>query len=451
MTHFFTSIFLAFTSSLLISQTNFAGFQANNNRQSQIYAPKENQFLPVINAKTTSGGFQGRYKPYFALPLAHNYVIGASDADYTNYVIPVFCDSTTTAKFNNSNPAVILDMYPGMSFDPKSVIYSPGNTQPLVTNNDSYYLDTVWIGGTYQRRGNTIDDTLIVDVVWADTANLNVFNRFYYNSMPIQSWGTYINPFYSTSVSHGDKIKYSAPLTNRMRIKHVLTKTDSIKSLTTDFIAIPINGAIGQLIPAGNIVNCAYTFNAGGTHTNGAISTAYGSGTVGVTTSGYAGLMTQQVNPPLSGVSSYIDGYDDFGFGKNYSTNISKAQRYGMTSGLFSNTTGNSVVEGFWIDFSIHANNTSVGMEHISGINAVLGQNIPNPYTKESVVKYTLDKDFNTATFTVTDIMGRVVSSEKAATTTGTHSIKLGTFAAGVYYYSLSVDGNVTTKKMIVE
>lgn len=47
--------------------------------------------------------------------------------------------------------------------------------------------------------------------------------------------------------------------------------------------------------------------------------------------------------------------------------------------------------------------------------------------------------------------MGRVVTSEKVATTAGTHSVKLGAYAAGVYYYSINADGNVTTKKMIVE
>lgn len=93
-----------------------------------------------------------------------------------------------------------------------------------------------------------------------------------------------------------------------------------------------------------------------------------------------------------------------------------------------------------------------------TGINATvaqntfgLTQNFPNPYTKESIVKYNLASDANSALFTVTDVMGRIVSSEKVGTTTGTHSVKLGAYAAGVYYYSLNVDGNVTTKKMIVE
>ena len=80
-----------------------------------------------------------------------------------------------------------------------------------------------------------------------------------------------------------------------------------------------------------------------------------------------------------------------------------------------------------------------------------LGQNIPNPFTKESTINYTLAKDASSAIFTVTDVMGRVITSEKVNTNTGNHSIKVGSYAAGVYYYSLNVDGVVSTRKMIVE
>lgn len=80
-----------------------------------------------------------------------------------------------------------------------------------------------------------------------------------------------------------------------------------------------------------------------------------------------------------------------------------------------------------------------------------LSQNIPNPFTKESTVKYDLVKDVSLAIFTITDVTGRIISSEKIGTTIGNHSIKLGAYASGLYYYSLNVDGNVTTKKMIVE
>lgn len=96
--------------------------------------------------------------------------------------------------------------------------------------------------------------------------------------------------------------------------------------------------------------------------------------------------------------------------------------------------------------------NTITGVKNLDQNNGItLGQNIPNPFTKESTVNYQLANDATSAVFTVTDVMGRIVSTEKAGTSKGTHSIKLGSYAAGMYYYSLNVDGKVSTKKMIVE
>lgn len=96
--------------------------------------------------------------------------------------------------------------------------------------------------------------------------------------------------------------------------------------------------------------------------------------------------------------------------------------------------------------------NTITGVKDLDQNSGVtLGQNIPNPFTKESTVRYQLATDANSAVFTVTDVMGRVVSTEKADTSKGSHAIKLGAYAAGLYYYSLNVDGKVSTRKMIVE
>ena len=91
------------------------------------------------------------------------------------------------------------------------------------------------------------------------------------------------------------------------------------------------------------------------------------------------------------------------------------------------------------------------GIKENSSSVIALSQNTPNPFTKESTVNVSLVKDAASAVFTVTDVMGRIISSEKVGTTKGNHSVKLGAYAAGLYYYSLNVDGNVATKKMIVE
>jgi Secretion system C-terminal sorting domain len=92
-----------------------------------------------------------------------------------------------------------------------------------------------------------------------------------------------------------------------------------------------------------------------------------------------------------------------------------------------------------------------VGLNELEKNGFELSQNVPNPFSKNSTVSYNLIKEASNASFTITDVMGRVVSSEKVANTVGYHTIKVGSYASGVYYYSLTIDGKSITKKMIVE
>lgn len=92
-----------------------------------------------------------------------------------------------------------------------------------------------------------------------------------------------------------------------------------------------------------------------------------------------------------------------------------------------------------------------VGINELESKGFALNQNTPNPFSKDATISYQLIKDANMVTLTVTDVMGRIVSSEKVNANTGTHTVKLSSYAAGVYYYTLNVDGNTITKKMIAE
>ena len=94
---------------------------------------------------------------------------------------------------------------------------------------------------------------------------------------------------------------------------------------------------------------------------------------------------------------------------------------------------------------------TTTSVKDLEKDGFALNQNQPNPFTKESVINYQLTKDANTVVFNITDVTGRVISSEKVSGNQGAHSIKLGAYASGLYYYSLIVDGKSVTKKMIVQ
>ncbi|MBI3520717.1 MAG: T9SS type A sorting domain-containing protein [Bacteroidetes bacterium] len=186
---------------------------------------------------------------------------------------------------------------------------------------------------------------------------------------------------------------------------------------------------------------------------------------------GYTYTLTEQVDVTANTFlftsleemgASTLFNYQDCGFGSalcDYSAShiLPQDVRYNMAgswNGRFIPAMAYTAAYGFehhLISFYV-SDNTVTGVKELAANNGVaLGQNIPNPFTSESTVNYQLAKDVTSAVFTVTDIMGRVITSEKANTAAGAHSIKLGAYAAGVYYYSLNVDGHVTTKKMIVE
>ena len=78
-------------------------------------------------------------------------------------------------------------------------------------------------------------------------------------------------------------------------------------------------------------------------------------------------------------------------------------------------------------------------------------QNIPNPFNSGSSISYELINEAKYVVLTITDVMGRIISSEQTAHAKGIHTINIKQFSAGLYYYSLNVDGKVITKKMIAQ
>ena len=94
---------------------------------------------------------------------------------------------------------------------------------------------------------------------------------------------------------------------------------------------------------------------------------------------------------------------------------------------------------------------SGLGISELEINNFTLGQNIPNPFNSGSSISYELINEAKYAILTITDVMGRLISSEQTAHIKGIHTINIKQFVAGVYYYSLNIDGNVITKKMIAQ
>ncbi len=366
----------------------------------------------------------------------YSYTAGS---EYNVYANPIFIDSTVVSSSSAGNSGV-FNMKAGASFHPTSIHWN-GLGTPLLSSSDAYTVDSLWLGLRYKKVNYAVNDTIIVEVAWGLPTNTAVYQSLSISSVtPALVFRT---PKIGFSALHGDNSMYSAPVTNKKRIKRVLTTADTSQTANGGYIIIP---NVNQLVPAGNVFSASYTFKPGTTVTAGSIMYQYAGGSA-QTTNGIIGYL---YSDPATTSNYYF--YDPTSFSGCY--DFYQRQRYGLYTGgsAFLNSCGYPNTEASWdIGFSVSYSTLTTGINELETVGFTLGQNVPNPFTAGSAISYQLANDAKSVMFTVTDVMGRVVSSEKAASTIGTHTVNIGSFSAGVYYYSLNVDGKVITKKMIAQ
>ncbi|MEL6699223.1 MAG: tail fiber domain-containing protein [Bacteroidota bacterium] len=82
---------------------------------------------------------------------------------------------------------------------------------------------------------------------------------------------------------------------------------------------------------------------------------------------------------------------------------------------------------------------------------AELFQNTPNPFTEQTTIRYNLPQTFESAALYIYDMNGRQVNSFNNLSRKGSLTIEGSTLDAGMYIYSLIVDGQeIATKRMIL-
>jgi len=96
--------------------------------------------------------------------------------------------------------------------------------------------------------------------------------------------------------------------------------------------------------------------------------------------------------------------------------------------------------------------NQSMKILHPLGVGiSSLEQNIPNPLTYTTSIRYNLPADVTTAMLVITDNNGNVIKQLKVNKGSGVINIDASTLSSGTYNYTLIADGkSIGTKKMIV-
>lgn len=358
---------------------------------------------------------------------------------------PIFMDSSATYS-SGSAVSYVNACGVGTTMDPKSVyINKSGTFDPMLSRYDAYTLDSIYIYGSYVKTDINQVDTLAIYITWGDTSNTTAYFKAAMTgySPPMNSWGgTFVAPkIVGHGTAFGNNIRPSA--TNRIRIPYQLTNNDSVMAFPK-FKRIGIKLPTPQLIPAGNIVSAYYTFAPGAAYALGDIVFADATAATPQNKNGFAAIIYTQTNPPSSSPAQYMFDKD----GRN-GGNLLRADDRHLTGSSFSIYTPQFTLSPL-MEYHITGNST-VGINEMQTKGFELGQNRPNPFTGETTISYNLAKEAKVVMLQVLDVAGRLQLEVYETPTIGIHSIIVKDLAPGVYYYSLDVDGVVTTKKMIVQ
>ena len=407
------------------------------------------------SSNRAAGAFSSWFEPVGDVMFNKGLNVNTQDpaANQDIFLNVIHMDSTVQTSTSNGT-RFIDDIFLGSVLDPKSLYLQP-NLDPVVTKYDPYTVDSLVILGSYVKVVPTNTDTLYVSLVWGDTTNSVVWAKRTTASAwvaPISSWRpTIIAPkVKGATAAAGNKIQVNAPASNKLVIKYVLTDDDTSSSGFSKYINIPLPAPVN--VPAGNIVSCIYTFVSGGTHNLGDVSYHLSGGADAQVMNGFAGLIWNQINPAVAQLSDLADHQVDptsFNMGVVYPKDLRHAQT-GIPASFLISTLGN-LTQAPIINYKISGVNTT-GVNELNN-NFSLGQNVPNPFTNQTKINYQIKTASKSVSFDVYNVTGvKVFNKSQSNVNSGSYSVELNDvdFASGIYFYSLTVDGNKVTKKMVV-
>lgn len=312
--------------------------------------------------------------------------------------------------------------------------------------NDTIMLDSVAVGFVYTKYDNSVVDTAVVRVAVPSSTSTpaqmqSVFNYVSPNHIASGDTCRWLGVFYnSTAKEIANKVaEVKIPLTPAFVSNSANWRgTDSTSFFVDAFVGQNIIGHNGYLAVEVNVIHGRQLTSAD---------------TVGVDANWfsplYISLHPNGTKPQYLATDRHCGGVLFSGAYLGTSTNtIFNSHWFGNSD----NQTGSDQFQSAWVNLKITQNNGfNVGIESLDK-EAVLLQNYPNPSSGYTTIKYSLENQANIV-FEVMDVTGKkVISRNEGSKTSGTHSIKINTneLNAGVYFYSIVVNGQMITKKMTV-
>ena len=329
--------------------------------------------------------------------------------------------------------------YRNTYFNPASLPFAP---------DEDLTVDSVAVGFVYVKHDAATIDTAVVRIATPSTSPAQMQSAFRYNppnhtaSGDTARWlGVTFNPAAKEIANRVVEVKI--PLTNAfVADQNNWRGTDSTSFFVDAPAGVTISNHDGLLAVEVSIIHGKQLTSAD---------------TVGVNANWFSPLYLtmdgQGTLPPPYDRGDYTCG--GVLYSAPYLGTTTNAIYYSHWFGNSDNQLATGPRDPFqsaWVNLKITQNNSyNVGTEELTN-DAKLLQNFPNPTSGFTTVKYSLENQAQ-VTFDMIDITGKkVMTIAEGNKTAGVHTIEINTdkLTSGIYFYSVTVDGNRITKKMTV-
>jgi hypothetical protein len=107
-----------------------------------------------------------------------------------------------------------------------------------------------------------------------------------------------------------------------------------------------------------------------------------------------------------------------------------------------------------WAKVTFDDSNIGTAVNQVNKSKLTVYQNQPNPFSGNTTIRYSLNKDIKDLNFTMYDMTGRVVMNKTENNVlAGDYSLVVNgdQFQKGVYFYSFNMDGVKMSKRLVIE
>lgn len=355
----------------------------------------------------------------------------------TNYIAPIFQDSTVKDDFGT--PDWVNNHAYGALFDVTSEAFSVGGVD-YFSDADSYTVDSVLIGGFYERVNNKstthVGDTLVVDVVYGVPTNSAIFRQGL--TWPAGTWSnqTVAQTVYPVIFAGSTAQGWAGDVawTGKLTFKKALTPDDTLIGYHSFYTNLQV--------PAGQVLGVVTRFKSGESYSTGDIYFA-GSGSTSTAVLNSFRVLT---TGPSSSTDDAAYFFEEITMGATESFAsagpLFSDQRYGGATGFY--TPQGASTTDWWI----HVTGTStVSLEENNALTEV--KLYPNPTNGNVTLEVAQG---GTYTVEVVNMVGQSVHSEIINVNGGEKINRdFSSLVKGIYLVNIKGEGSSNTMKLTIK